>query len=72
MVNVNKLKGKIVEKGVTNELVAKAIGIDVSTFYRKLQNAGEKFTIAEADGITNFLGLEASEATSIFFAQFVA
>lgn len=72
MVNINKLKGKIVEKGTTVESVAKAIGIDTSTFYRKLQNSGAKFTIKEADNITSFLGLEASEATSIFFAQFNA
>lgn len=72
VVNVNKLKGKIVEKGMTIESVAKAIGIDTSTFYRKLQTSGEKFTIKEADDITTFLGLEAAEATSIFFSQLVA
>ena len=72
MVNVNRLKGKIVEKGMTIETVAKAIGIDTSTLYRKLQNSGEKITIKEADNITAFLELGADEATSIFFSQIVA
>lgn len=72
MVNVNKLRGKIVEKGSTIEAVAEAIGVDASTFYRRLQNNGEKFTIKEADDITQFLLLEPSEATAIFFSQFVA
>lgn len=72
MVNVNKLRGKIVEKGSTIEAVAEAIGIDASTFYRRLQSNGEKFTIKEADDITRFLLLSPNEATSIFFSQFVA
>lgn len=72
MVNVNKLKGKIVEKGSTIEAVAEAIGVDASTFYRRLQNNGEKFTIKEADDITRFLLLEPNEATAIFFSQFIA
>lgn len=72
MVNVNKLKGKIIEKGFSIEKVAQAINIDVSTLYRKLKNDGEKFTIKEADQIVNFLLLDSTEATSIFFSQFVA
>lgn len=71
MVHVNKLKGKIVEKGFTIEEVAKAINVDASTLYRKFQDGG-KFTIKEADQIANFLSLDCSEATSIFFSQYVA
>ena len=69
MVNVNKLKGKIVEKGFSVEMIAKGINMDVSTLYRKLQNNGEKFTIKEADLITDFLLLDCSEATSIFLVS---
>lgn len=72
MVNVNKLKGKIIEKGLSIEKVAQAINIDTSTLYRKLRNDGEKITIKEADQIVNFLLLDSAEATSIFFSQFVA
>ena len=35
MVNVSKLKGKIIERNTTQEALAKDIGIDKSTFYRK-------------------------------------
>ena len=72
MVNVNKLKGKIIEKGKTVDLVAKAIGVDVSTLYRKLQGNGDKITIKEADDIATYLVLNSSEATAIFFSQYVA
>lgn len=72
MVNVLMLKGKIIEKGFTLEKVAENIGIDRSTMSRKLGNAGEDFTIKQADDIVTLLGLTPIEATSIFFSQFIA
>ncbi|TAH62235.1 MAG: XRE family transcriptional regulator [Gottschalkiaceae bacterium] len=72
MVNVNKLKGKIVEKELTIEKLAERIGLDRSTLYRKISNDGETFTIREANLICNELGLTGKEATAIFFSQFVA
>lgn len=72
LVNVLMLKGKVIEKGFTLEKVAENIGIDRSTMSRKLSNAGEDFTIKQADDIVNLLGLSSVEATAIFFSQFVA
>lgn len=62
---VNKLKGKIVEKGLNVEMVADGIGMDRSTLYRKLSNI-EKMTIGDAVKIKNFLELEEHEAVEIF------
>ena len=64
--NVNKLKGKIVEKGLNIEGLAKLIGTDRSTLYRKL-NASDKITIGDAIKIKNVLELTEVEATDIFF-----
>lgn len=72
MVNVNKLKGKIVECGMNIPKLAKEIGIDKSTLYRKLQDDGESITIKEASLIINALNLTQEEAHSIFFHQYVA
>lgn len=72
MVNVNKLRGKIVECGKTVEELATAMDVAPSTFYRKLQSNGESFTIREADIIARFLNLDAEEASAIFFTQYVA
>lgn len=72
MVNINKLKGKIVENGLTTEKLADDIGIDRSTLYRKINNNGETFTIKEADLIVKALNLTAEEAKAIFFSQLVA
>lgn len=72
MVNVNKLKGKIVERGMTMAELAQKIGIDRSTLYRKLNSEGKDFTIEEADLISKELQLTYIEVNSIFFSQYVA
>mgnify|MGYP000855214569 CR=1 FL=1 len=72
MVNINKLKGKIVEKELTIEKLAEKIGLDRSTLYRKISSDGETFSIREANLICGELGLTGREATEIFFSQYVA
>lgn len=72
MVNINKLKGKIVEKELTIEKLAEKIGLDRSTLYRKISNDGETISIREANLICSELGLTGQEATEIFFSQYVA
>lgn len=65
--NVNKLKGKIVENGMNIEELAVAIGLDRSSLYRKLNNA-EKITIGEAVKIKDALSLDDNDAYDIFLA----
>lgn len=72
MVNVMKLKGKIVENGMTVGRLADKIGIDRSTFYRRLENKGESFTIRETIKICDALNLTRDEAVGIFFTHYVA
>lgn len=72
MVNVNKLKGKIVENDLTIEKLAGIIGIDKSTLYRKISHKGETFTIKEANLLARALRLTAGEVNAIFFSHFVA
>ena len=64
--NINKLKGKITEKGLSVEKLAALIDIDRSTLYRKLDK-GEKITIGEARKMRDALSLTEEEATAIFF-----
>lgn len=72
MVNINKLKGKIVECGLSIPELALNIGIDKTTLYRKIGLNGENFTIKEADLIAKQLRLTGAEVNAIFFSQFVA
>ncbi len=61
------LKGKIVENGSTIESIAVDIGINRSTFYRKMKNKGNTFTVEEMNKIVSVLHLNEKEATEIFF-----
>lgn len=72
MVNVNKLRGKIVECGTSIAELALKIGMDRATLYRRFNSGGRDFTIEEADLIAKELNLSCSDASEIFFSQFVA
>ena len=65
--NINKLKGKIVEEGMNVETLAERIGVDRSSMYRKLNNF-EKITIGEANKIKAVLNLSDEDAADIFLA----
>jgi transcriptional regulator with XRE-family HTH domain len=71
MVNTRKLKGLLVEKGISVEGLAKAIGLNKSTLYRKL-NGRCPVNIKDADLIARELQLSGLEASEIFFSQLVA
>lgn len=66
IVNVPKLKGKIIENGFTNSRFAKAINMPYATFFRRIENNGEDFTIGERERIVKVLNLTGREATDIF------
>lgn len=63
--NANKLKDKIVEKGLTISKVSELACINRTSLYRKLNNHG-KFTINEASRIKEVLELSNSESIDIF------
>ena len=70
--NVLKLKGKIVENGLSVSKLAVELDINESTFYRKLDNGGMSFTVGELMKITDILKLNRNEFNNIFFNDFVA
>ncbi|HCR83896.1 MAG TPA: phage repressor protein [Lachnospiraceae bacterium] len=72
MVNINRLRGKMVENGITVDELAEIMGIDRATLYRRLNSQGKEFSIKEADTIVKALKLGKEEASNIFFSQFVA
>lgn len=65
-VDVNKLNGKIAERNTTKGALADAIGINRSTFYRRLKTS--TLTIRDIHGICKELSLTANEAVEIFLA----
>ena len=64
--NMNILRGKLRERGVTQQELAREIGMDSSTLSRKLASDGLKFTVGEMHDIAEALKLSADECKSIF------
>lgn len=69
MVNVQLLKENIIKKGLNVEIVSEKIGINKSTFYRKINNEGLTFSIKEVTEIAKILKLRRKEVDDIFFVQ---
>lgn len=63
-VKVNKLKGKMREKGYTICTMSKELGMSPSTFHRKTQK--ESFSIKQVASLVEALRLTGEEATDIF------
>ena len=69
MVNVNKLKAKMVELGTNVDELSEKIGMDRATFYRRLSADGQTFLIKEADAISKELGMTREEVNEIFLVS---
>ena len=65
MVNILKLKGKLVESDTKPTDLAVKMGIDVSTLYRRFKEP-TSFTVEEVDKIVSCLGLSEEETLAIF------
>lgn len=72
MVNINKLRGKIIENGLSVKDLADKLEMDRSTLYRKMNSAGDTMTISDAEKISKILNMTLEEVNSIFFSEFVA
>lgn len=68
--NERKLKAKCVECDVTAEGLASAIGMSVSTYYRKVTH--KSFTVTDIINIAHHLHLSANDVVNIFFEGLVA
>lgn len=68
MLNRNALRGRIAEKGMTQEQVARELGITPKTFGVKMKTG--KFGLDEAEKLIRILEIEKPE--KIFFSQTVA
>lgn len=65
MENLNMLKGKLIEKNKTYSLCATALKISVTSFCDKM-NGKRKFSVEEANKLSQFIGLTNEEKIEIF------
>ena len=68
MVDVGMLREKIDAKGISIQEFSKEMGINPSTFYRKLETDGLHFTIGQMHKAVELLALLKSDAVQIFLA----
>lgn len=61
---------KIRRANMTNDSVAKELGVDRSTFYRHLREGS--LTVAEVHDLSKLLNLSTSDILEIFYAHAVA
>ena len=64
----NEFKAEVVRRDKTLEGVARAIGIDIATLYRKMTGASD-FNRSEIEEVIKFLNLTNEEILRIFFAD---
>lgn len=66
MVNSRKIKGRLVELGLTQKDVAKKIGVAQPTLNQKINNI-RPMDLREAEAIANLLEINPMEFTEYFF-----
>ncbi|MDR1755217.1 MAG: XRE family transcriptional regulator [Eubacterium sp.] len=67
MANIYKLKAKIVENNTTQEAISGIMGINRTTFCRKMKNNGEHFTVEDVQKLIKILSLSNKDVMTIFF-----
>lgn len=64
--NIKLLRDKMANKNISTEDLAKEMGIDASTLYRKMKSEGTNFTVGQMHSIVDALQLTSEEAAAIF------
>ena len=68
MVDIEMLKSRISNSGMTMTAIAKKSGIVRETLYNRLNGVGE-FTASEIEGLSHALKLTTGQRNNIFFAS---
>ena len=67
--NIDRMKGRMTELHITGAQIAAELGMDPSTYYRKIKNNGEDFSVADLYTLCRVLNLSKSEAADILLPQ---
>lgn len=70
MINSNKLKGRLVEKGLTQKDVADILGIAQPTVNQKINNV-RPMDLNEAEKLAELLDIKPEEFQIYFFGQWL-
>jgi len=68
LVNTNKIRGRIMEQGLTIGSLASIIGISPSTLGRKIKNHAD-MTLGEVESIRDILKIPPERVVDYFFME---
>lgn len=71
-VNLDRLRGLMTERHVTQDALAMSLGIARSTLYRKMEKGGKDFTAEEIFKMKDFIPLSDQDVIDIFLTKKVA
>lgn len=60
--NVQKIKGRMTELGISGTEMARKLGIDPATYYRRMKKNGDNFMVMDLMVFKRELNLDAKEA----------
>ena len=69
MVNVERLREEMRKRSISPDAAAAAMGIDVATYYRRMNRMGAKFTVEEVSKLSELLNLSSKAMQEIFFER---
>jgi len=72
MVNINKLKAKMVKNGESVDDLVVKLSISRPTMYRRLKADSDSFTVRDINQLMNVLNLTVDEMLEIFYPLIAA
>lgn len=71
-VKTEKISERASQLRMCGDDIAGALGVNPSTYYRKMSSGGKAFTVEQAQCLVDVLGFTKDEAIDIFFADKLA
>ncbi len=66
--NTKEVKRRMKEKHITGEMMAKELGMNPSTYYRKMQKNGDDFSALDLNVFKRMLEMDSQDALDILLA----
>ena len=66
--NTAEVKKRMKDKGITGDAMAKALGMNPATYYRKMQKNGEEFSAVDINVFKRVLEMDSQEAVDFLLS----
>lgn len=66
--NTTEVKKRMKDKGITGDAMAKALGMNPATYYRKMQKNGDEFSAVDLNVFKRMLEMNSQEAVDFLLS----